>query len=722
MKKSIVSVSMVILLLLFVFLLDACNSVPVQTQANTNYIITFNPNVRDQDIQQVTINSGDMVSEPEQPTRTDYVFTGWYTDKRCSGDPFDFSTAITDDMFLYAGWTTTKVRVTFDFGYDEKDPQIISLDGGAAISTDQIPVVEGRDNYLFVDWYEDSQGIQSFDFTETITKNITIYAYWQQLKATVTFDLDYFDAQHTPEDQILDILSSEKVIPPESPVRGEEGDYLFEGWYSGAGKQETLYDFDSQVTGDLELHAKWTMLRATLTYDMNYGSDAAFTEKVTVGSTASQYDQAARDGYDFDGWFFDKYCTIPADLSNLVISDDLTVYAVWTAQERTIIFNYNYSGAPEAVTVVSLYDALTVEPEEPVKSGDEFIGWFTDSAQKQSFTFGEKLTEDLTLYAGWSSTVESTVSSSNKYVLTFYINDGTNDVYQTEEVSRNKYSAMRINGVSYPTRDGYKSFGWYTTPDCQEGTNFNVNTRITSDLDLYVKWYREYVFEAELTQLTDIPIGDTGKTEDKLGFGESSNPKGLYLIEWDCYNAGASNDYYISYLYNPGSYLEFCLTAAEDITNATLILRLTPELHDMYFATGGPDGTAAEKDGYKIYINPVYSFNSISNAEILESYDQIFDLGHDLTGAVTKDEDPNYTQKRAFEDYTITVNLNLRQGDNVIRLVTENTHDYGGSMHSAAPMVDCIKIYAEAEIGWTEGKEYVENLEGIDVRWPAKQN
>ena len=76
--------------------------------------------------------------------------------------------------------------------------------------------------------------------------------------------------------------------------------------------------------------------------------------------------------------------------------------------------------------------------------------------------------------------------------------------------------------------------------------------------------------------------------------------------------------------------------------------------------------------------------------------------------------------KRAFQDYEITAKLSLKAGENTIRLVTDNTHDYGGSMHSAAPMVDCIKIYTDKTIGWTEGCEYAQNLDGIDVRWPAK--
>lgn len=728
-RRLTTAVMLAAMLVLCAFVLSACSSPSDQVQMNDDWIVTFNHNDRDQALTQVYVKDGQTIADIPAPTREDHVFTGWYATRRCAGDPFDFSTPITDDLFLYAGWTTTKVRVIFNYNYEGAQAEIVSVDGGAAIAESALPTVPERENMAFTGWYTDTRCVQPFDFAKMLTKDVTVYAGWQQLRATVSFDLGYFGAEN-PAAQTLDLTKGEKVTEPAVPQRGEAGDYRFEGWYAGSGKQEALFDFSADLTGDVALRAKWTMLRATVTYDMNAEGIADQTEKVAVGGTAVHTDGASREGYDFVGWYFDEDCTAPADLATMSLTDDVTVYAAWTAQPRSITYNYNYEGAPAAQTITSHYDAVTVEPAEPSRAGDEFIGWFTDATQQQPYTFGGKLTADLMLYAGWSSktaaapvqSTASTTTDSGKNLLTFYMNDGTDAVFMTEEVARNKYSAMRTSGVSYPTREGYQAAGWYTTPDCQEGTEFNVNTRIRSGMDLYVKWVHEYVFEAEMTQLTNIPIGDTGKYEDKLGFGESSNPKGLYLIEWDCYNAGASNEYYVSYLYNPGSYLEFCITAEEEVTNATLVLRLTPELHDMYFATGGPDGTAAEKDGYKIYVNPVYSFNTIVNKEQLEGYDQVFDLGHDLTGAVTKDEDPNYTRKRAFEDYTVTMTLNLRKGENIIRLVTDNTHDYGGSMHSAAPMVDCIKILTNVNIGWTEGKCFASNLDGIDVRWPAKQN
>ena len=47
---------------------------------------------------------GELLEEPETPSREGYVFTGWYTDSGCS-DMWDMeSGTIQSDMTLYAGW------------------------------------------------------------------------------------------------------------------------------------------------------------------------------------------------------------------------------------------------------------------------------------------------------------------------------------------------------------------------------------------------------------------------------------------------------------------------------------------------------------------------------------------------------------------------------------------------------------------------------------------
>ena len=56
------------------------------------------------DVEAVSMMYGELLKEPEAPSREGYVFTGWYTDSGCS-DMWDMENGtIQSDMTLYAGW------------------------------------------------------------------------------------------------------------------------------------------------------------------------------------------------------------------------------------------------------------------------------------------------------------------------------------------------------------------------------------------------------------------------------------------------------------------------------------------------------------------------------------------------------------------------------------------------------------------------------------------
>ena len=52
----------------------------------------------------MSVEDGDKVEKPSNPTRSSYSFSGWYT-KASGGSKFDFNTAVTADLTLYARWS-----------------------------------------------------------------------------------------------------------------------------------------------------------------------------------------------------------------------------------------------------------------------------------------------------------------------------------------------------------------------------------------------------------------------------------------------------------------------------------------------------------------------------------------------------------------------------------------------------------------------------------------
>lgn len=68
----------------------------------TTYTIKFESNGGTK-IEDVVVEEGRLVTEPAQPTKPEYKFTGWFIDETYK-TLFDFNTQITSNMTLYAGW------------------------------------------------------------------------------------------------------------------------------------------------------------------------------------------------------------------------------------------------------------------------------------------------------------------------------------------------------------------------------------------------------------------------------------------------------------------------------------------------------------------------------------------------------------------------------------------------------------------------------------------
>ena len=103
MKKTLI---VLIMALLAVTLIVSCEPEPKM------FTVSFDSNGGTA-VQAQTITDGEKVSEPTNPTKTGYIFQGWY-----DGDnAFDFSTAITEDYTLKAKWKRLYVAGdTVNFG------------------------------------------------------------------------------------------------------------------------------------------------------------------------------------------------------------------------------------------------------------------------------------------------------------------------------------------------------------------------------------------------------------------------------------------------------------------------------------------------------------------------------------------------------------------------------------------------------------------------------
>ena len=111
--------------------------------------------------------------------------------------------------------------------------------------------------------------------------------------------------------------------PADRPADPTKEGYTFIGWYNG----ESEWNFETPVTENLTLTAKWQLNRYTITFDTAGGSEVAPITQ-DYGTTITPPAAPPRTGYTFAGW--DK--TIPTTMP----AGDMTITARWT-ENRVIV-------------------------------------------------------------------------------------------------------------------------------------------------------------------------------------------------------------------------------------------------------------------------------------------------------------------------------------------------------------------------------------------------
>ena len=606
-----------------------------------------------------TVAAGKPLSKPADPVREGYRFTGWYTNTVCN-KAYDFSAPVTENMRLFAGWTPTHITVTFSLnGGGDDARQTVAV--GEAISPIADPAREG---YEFQGWYSNAAATRPFDFSAPAgTSNITVYAGWLQEQAAITYVL-YGD-----ETLVEKADFGAPLTRPADPARE---DYAFDDWYTAVAGAEK-YDFSAPVTADARIYAHWIQTVASVTFDGNYEGAESEVVKVDIGSAVADAPAPERTGYDFTAWYADAAATQAFDLT-APIGEDTTLFAGWALREYTVTFSANYEGGAETPVQVLFGETVTA-PADPARSGFDFSGWFLDAACTQLFNAADPVSGDLTVYAGWQSQAEAT----GDRIYTYMLNYGDQGVYETQSYP----STRRVKAPAAPSRPGYYFAGWARNPDGSNLYDFS-SERSTRSTTLYAKWLKGYRFEAEYTFV-----------DGKPGQGSSDNCMGKDIIQGlkdvlgNGHLMGMSNGYYVGKLYYNGAFIVFEITAEEEITDGVLVVRLTPDLFDMYFTD----------ETWQVIVNGErieYGKLNLTGAIAQTDFDE---LGNAINGDMNK---------RPFENYVMTTALHLNVGNNIIQLVTNNKEDHGGTFNAETPLVDCIFVYGNTDLKWTSC--YPENV------------
>ena len=173
------------------------------------------------------------------------------------------------------------------------------------------------------------------------------------------------------------IRANTPAAQPDNPTK--EG-HTFIGWYNG----ESEWDFETPVTADLTLTAKWQLNQYTITFKPeNGGQDIVIKQDYGTAITAPA--NPTKTGYTFAGW--DK--TIPTTMP----AEDMTITARWTVNQYTITFKPENGG--QDIVIKQDYGTAITAPANPTKTGYTFAGW--DKTIPTTMPAG-----DMTITARWT--------------------------------------------------------------------------------------------------------------------------------------------------------------------------------------------------------------------------------------------------------------------------------------------------------------------------------
>lgn len=463
--KSIIKA--ILFLFIFLCVFTSCKNSLEEEVPVISYTVSFDSDGGTEVSNQI-VEKGNTAKVPENPTKDDCNFIGWFYEDKI----FDFSSEIIDNITIKAKWEKIKFVISFNTdGGTEISNQIVEKG-----STVYIPTKPSKEGYKFCDWlFED----EIFDFTTPIAKNITLKAKWEKNYYVVTFDSN--EGLEICE-QIISY--NEPVVRPNTPIK--QG-YIFNGWYY----KDELFDFTTSIKESITLVAKWKPITYFIAFDQNGG----FGQKMTMVSLV--YDEQlqlpvneynAPIGKVFNGWALNKdeldfNYTDKQSIKNItdINNSTVTLYAIWKEKDPHSIKYENISFNGEQIinseNPLSYYESRTIELRDIERRGYLFEGWYTDvncteNNKITGWSAGEK-TEDLIIYAKWRR---------NKYKISFDSCGGNEFESQTIE-----YNDM-ISFPGNPVIEGKTFMGWYK--DAKKTLYYDFSQPYTDiqDVVLYAKW------------------------------------------------------------------------------------------------------------------------------------------------------------------------------------------------------------------------------------------
>ena len=294
---------------------------------------------------------------------------------------------------------------------------------------------------------------------------------------TVTFQTNGADSISSKS-----VEDGEKVSEPD-PAPQKNG-YDFMGWYTDS-SFTTKYDFDTPVTSNITLYAKWQIQTFSIVFDTNGGS-AVETQIVEYDKTVAIPANPTKDGYEFGGWYLGKDFETARKFNFATkIHGNYKLYAKWV--EKTQQNN------PDDQSNITNPDNQENEGQGTQAGEDEEGGenneGETNNEGEVSNGGGTNDEGETNESGGKTDPVDPTNLEDTPeppkpvmFKVTFETSGGT-AITQVQV-----QDGERVAEPQTPVKEGYTFGGWYSDSSFTDDSKYDFNNAVFGNTTLYAKW------------------------------------------------------------------------------------------------------------------------------------------------------------------------------------------------------------------------------------------
>ena len=409
----------------------------------------------------------------EDPFKTGYTFTGWYTENE---EKVEYPIIVTKDITLHSKYEINKYTVTFN---DEDRITTKEVNYNAKVE----PVTnQGKTGYTFKYWSIEKGG-EEYNFNTLVTENITLYAVYSINKYTVTFK--NYDGS-TLQEETLEYGALPKY-KGEVPTREKtkEYTYTFKGWDKEITEVTNNQEYIATYTETKnKYNVKFTNYDGSILQEetLEYGALPVYKGEVPTREKTEEYT------YTFKNW--DKEIT--------EVTDNEIYIATYTETKNK--YTVIYMDGETEYTRKEVNYGETVSEEVINKDHNIYRGW---TLEENIYDFNTPVTKNITIKSSFEL-VESPIIESTPIEWT------KENVKVTITTNHNDYSYMyKIDDGEYQNYNGEFTVDKNCTviaKSIKENVESEVTTKEITNIDKVLPVIKEITEENITTKSFDIKV------------------------------------------------------------------------------------------------------------------------------------------------------------------------------------------------------------------------